>query len=99
MIKVKEHTRNISKLNVPPEVVQEPAAAEDSAAKSKGWKERLEKLKIKKQEEKKIVETTTGQDLDTEGRDLRDEFAPTSGIKKGTDGHLTVNRQEVKDKP
>ena len=49
MIKVKEHTRNISKLNVPPEVVQEPAAAEDSAAKSKGWKERLEKLKIKKE--------------------------------------------------
>lgn len=33
---------------------------EDSTAKSKGWKERLEKLKIKKAEEKKVVETNAG---------------------------------------
>jgi len=54
---------------------------EDSTAKGKGWKERLEKLKIKKAEERKVVETNAGQDLDAES--LKKEFAPTSGIKFG----------------
>jgi hypothetical protein len=36
-------------------------------------------LKIKKAEEKKVVETNAGQDLDAES--LKKAFAPTSGIK------------------
>jgi hypothetical protein len=38
-------------------------------------------LKIKKAEEKKVVETNAGQDLDAES--VKKEFAPTSGIKIG----------------
>ena len=44
---------------------------DDAGAKSKGWKERLEKLKIKKAEEKKVVETNAGQDLDVDAMSIK----------------------------
>jgi hypothetical protein len=53
-------------------VIQSNASdADETAAKSKGWKERLEKLKIKKAEEKRVVETNAGQDLDVDAMSIK----------------------------
>lgn len=67
---------------------EESKAGEDS---KKGWRDKLEKLRVKKLEEK--TKPSLIEDLNTEK--IRSSFAPTSGITRNDAGQLEVKQSEV----
>ena len=78
-----------------------PQDAGESDAKKKGWQERLEKLRVKKQEEKK-AEAVRRESKIVDIEKVREEFGLSTGMKmsEASDGSkvLKVNQEEV-DKP
>lgn len=63
-----------------------------SSTTAENWKAKLERLRVQKQEEKKKKQE---EDKVTPDEEVRKSFAPSTGIKKDTEGKIHVSQQEA----
>ena len=82
---------NDSPLVSPNNATKDQKGAAGQEETKQGWRDKLEKLRVKKAEEKTKVVQPEDPGLDK----IRSSFAPASGIRRGDDGTLEVSQNEV----